>query len=377
MGTINFFRKTIAAATAGTLLGLTGCNGFFVPLTSSTGGSSSSSNVYIANSATDTLAGFAIGSGTLTTLANAPYSLTFAPTAVAVTPANTFVYVGGGGIITAYSINTNGSLTAANSGAAVGNASVAAMDISPDGNWLVVLDNNGSSIDAYPINKTTGVLGTPVVTTYAVAGATIIPHGIKIAPNGILIVVALGTGGDLIYGFNTTTGVMNFDSALLPNSGTTSENAVAIDKNSAYIYIARSGATGAGLAVYSLSSSGIISPVTGSPFATGTQPYSIALAPSGAYVYVANRGDTTISGFTIGTGNVLTAVAGSPFTSGNGPTAITIDSSGSYLLAASYLGAPDLSLYQFDSGVAGRIYTTTTAATSTGTSHAVAIAATH
>src|SRR5204863_6947708 len=44
---------------------------------------------------------------------------------------------------------------------------------------------------------------------------------------------------------------------------------------------------------------GALTPVAGSPFATGTGPFSVTVAPSGAFAYVANSGSNNVSAYTI------------------------------------------------------------------------------
>jgi len=117
--------------------------------------------------------------------------------------------------------------------------------------------------------------------------------------------------------------------------------------------------------------------VTGSPFAAGTQTYSVVLNKAGTDVYAANRGDSTISGYAIGAGGLLTPLAGSPYKSGLQVTALGIDSSGKYLLAAANGGSPDLTMYGFDVTTPGKLDSLTSASTDTAPSNAVAVALTH
>jgi DNA-binding beta-propeller fold protein YncE len=69
---------------------------------------------------------------------------------------------------------------------------------------------------------------------------------------------------------------------------------------------------------------GALTAVTGSPFAAGSVPSSVAVDPSGKFAYVTN-GDDTISGYTINSSTgALTAMSGSPFAAGNGAWGIAI-----------------------------------------------------
>jgi 6-phosphogluconolactonase len=367
------------------MFSVSGCAGFFVD-TNATGtgtctgtgtGSTAGDFVYVGNASTGTLSGFAVGTGTLTAVPNTPFVLGFSPTALVVNPADTLLYVGGPNLIYVFAINSDGSVTALNSSSPVAIASVASMDISPDGQWLFVLDNNGISIEEYQINPSSGTLTQTTGATYGVASGTVVPRSIKVAPDGAYVFAALGTGGDLVFSFNELTGALIESQALASSSVLSSDNALAVSPSSNYLYIARSG-SGAGVAVYAVTGgSGALTPVQGSPFAAGTQPFAIALNSAGTDVYVANRGDSTISGYSIGTNGVLAALAGSPYAAGSAVAGLAADKSGSYMMAIANGGAPDLSLYSFDATTAGKLDLITSTATGTDPTGPYAIAATH
>jgi 6-phosphogluconolactonase len=361
---------------------LTGCGNFFVPPDnggSGGGGSNTGNRAYVANSdtktpANSTIAGFTVGTGTLTAVPSSPFTLGYPPTAMVTTPTNTFLYVAGSGAIYVYTINADGSLTGSSGGAAVAIVNVVALDISPDGNWLFGLDATTTVVDQFQINQSNGSLSSIAATPYTVTGV-VVPKAIRVSQNGALVFAALGTGGDVVFTLNTTTGAL-VSSGTLAVSPTTSDNGLAVDSTTTFLYIARSG-TGGGVAVFGIGAAGKLTSVTGSPFTAGTGPTSVTLDSTGKYVYVANRTDGNISGFAIGTGAALTAVTGSPFASGIQVTSLGIDQSGKYLLAASFGGSPDLSMYSFDAATAGKLNLATSTATGTGTSNAVALALTH
>jgi 6-phosphogluconolactonase (cycloisomerase 2 family) len=332
-------------------------------------------NAYVTSTTTvQTISGFAVGTGTLSAVTNSPYALTFSPTAMAINPANTILFVGGSSEILAYSIGSGGVLTALNSGSAVGLANVAAMDVSPDGQWLFVLDGNRVTLDEFQINSTTGVLTEIAEPAYSVTG-TVVPRAVKVAPNGEYVFVALGTGGDLVYPLTTSSGSLSSPLVLAPVS-LTSDNALAVSPGSSYLYIARSGTSG-GVAVFTIGSGGVLTEVTGSPFPAGNQPFSVVQNKAGTDLYVANQLDGTISGYSIASNGVLTALGGSPYTSGSAVTALAVDNSADYLLAAAHGGSPDLTMYSFDSVTTGKPDLSTTTATGTDPTGPVAVVCTH
>ena len=363
---------------AGAALALTGCGNFFVPENGGGGGggTTSSNRVYVANGTTGTLAGFSIANSKLTAVNGSPLSLGFTPVSVVVSRNNNFVYVAGLGSIYRYTINSDGSLSTPSTGATVAAVSVAAMDISPDGQWLFGLDTISNVVDEFQIDSSTGALSVIASPSYTPASGTVIRRTVNVSPSGDLVVIALGTAGDVVFTLNTTTGSLVNSQTLAPVSTTTSDNALAIDSTSSYLYIARSG-TGGGVAVYKIGAGGALSPISGSPFAAGNQPFSITLDTTGKFVYVANRQDGTISGYSIGTNAVLTALTGSPYASGSGVASLVNDQSKTYLLAGATGGTPDLSMYSFDTTNAGKLNLVTSTATDTSASGVVEIAATH
>src|SRR5258705_368024 len=73
------------------------------------------------------------------------------------------------------------------------------------------------------------------------------------------------------------------------------------------------------------SATGALTPIAGSPIATGSLPKSVAVGPSGKFAYVVNLSDSTISAYAINpTTGALAPIAGSPFPTGSVPTSIAI-----------------------------------------------------
>jgi len=369
-------RKTrrISVAAALTML-LTGCGQFFVPPNGGGGGGggTGSNYVYATNSSISSLAGFAIGTGTLTAVSGFPLSLAYVPLAAVVAPGNSYLYVAGPGAIHVYTIHSDGTLTEGTPAI----VNVAALDISPDGKWLFGLDNTTTVLDEFAIDGTTGTLslvGQPI--PYAPASGIVVPKAVKVSPAGNLIFIAIGTGGDVVFTLNTSTGAVVNSQQLAPPTATTSDNALAVDSTGSYLYIARSGTNG-GVGVYTIGSGGVLNSISGSPFAAGTQPSSVVLDSTGKYLYVANRGDGTISGYTIGTGAALTALTGSPYASGSAVTSLGVDKTGKYLLAGANGGTPDLSMYSFDATTPGKLDLVKSVATGTDPTGVTSIALTH
>jgi 6-phosphogluconolactonase (cycloisomerase 2 family) len=102
--------------------------------------------------------------------------------------------------------------------------------------------------------------------------------------------------------------------------------------NGKFVFVANQGSNS--ISVYSVdSSTGLLTEITGSPFATSAGPSGVAM--TGNTLFVANQGAGTVSVYTVdqATGN-LTQAAGSPFAAGTSPTALDVDSSGKFLYVA-------------------------------------------
>jgi 6-phosphogluconolactonase len=360
------------------VMALTGCSGFFVPVNNSSGGGgggSTSNLVYVANAATNSVSGFGVGTATLTSVPNMPYALGFTPQAAVVTVPNSYLYVAGPTAIYAYAIGSDGSLTVPAAGAAQVVVFALALDVSPDGNWLVALDGTTTQLDIYKINTSTGGLALNGTVPYSISNGQVKPKMVKVSADGGLVFAALGTGGDLVFTFNTSTGATALSQTLTPISTQTSDNALAVDSTTKYLYIARSGQNG-GLAVYTIGAAGLLTPLAGSPFAAGAQPLAVVLDSTQKYAYVANGSDGTISGYSV-TNGVATALSSSPYGSGATVQSLTLDRSGTYLLAAAFGGSPDLTMYSFDATSGGKLNQVATAATGTDPAGALLVTASH
>jgi 6-phosphogluconolactonase len=359
----------------------TGCGGgFFIDTNGTTTTTSSSGDyVYVVNQTTNTLSEFVVGNATLTAITGSPISLTsgLAAASVAVTRPNTFVYVGGNGAISCYSVGSSGALSAVTGGGAGATANFVSLETSPDGKWLLALDSTTQTVYVYAINTSTGALILNATTTFAAPGAgTAAQRSIRISPSAAFVAIALGPAGDVVFTFNTTTGVLTQSATISLASGF-SDNAVQFDSTSSKLYVARGGPTTgtAGVSTYSVSSSGALTQ-TQALIASGNAPFALLLDSAGSYLYAANRSDATVSGYST-SGGTLAALPSSPYPSGTSVIALAEDNSKKYLIAAASGGSPDLTLYGFDALTAGKLNAVATSASGSDPAGSVALATTH
>lgn len=347
-------------------------------------GGSGTDYAYVANSATGStyLDGYDLSSGALTVVTGTPTNLDYTPNSAVITPADTFMYIAsdaslntanpGEGFIYGYSIGTGGALSILGGGSPQVGENDVALAVSPDGQWLFALPQDGLTINEYPINTSTGALSSlqfPFDLSSAPTGS-ITSLSVAVAPSGEYIAAALATGGANVFPFDTTNGSQTANQigvVINPGSAAAGIYALAFDSNN-YLYCVGT----AGLQVFSVTSGATVTLIKTYPVGNG--PRSIVINSGSTYVYVANNTDSTISGYSIGTNAALTALAGSPYTAPTSVDALAFDSTGKYLIASGYNASSGIQLYTI--GSAGAL--TSTASAGTGTAGVPsAIAATH
>ena len=101
-----------------------------------------------------------------------------------------------------------------------------------------------------------------------------------------------------------------------------------MDPAGEFVYVATSLSNN--VSAYRIGFNGALTPVPGSPFATGLAPVSIAIAPAARYAYVASKISNNVSAYSISSNGALTPVPGSPFPAGIGPISVAVDPTGKF-----------------------------------------------
>jgi 6-phosphogluconolactonase len=128
------------------------------------------------------------------------------------------------------------------------------------------------------------------------------PLALTASPSDVIVPTAVNLLGSGSYVYVTA-----YDSSVTPHTG--------------YIF------------GFSVGAGGVLTPLSGSPFAAGTQPSAIASDAAGKYLYVTDYAKGNVRGFSVASG-LLTPLAGSPFSAGTNPSAIVVDPSFSYAYVA-------------------------------------------
>jgi len=250
-----------------------------------------------------------------------------------------FAYVAnnGDGTISAYTIDpTSGALTpVAGSPKPDGNAP-AAVSLAPNGKFAYSASDNGTKIHAFTIDQTSGALTELPNSPYTVQGFSVGSAFPDIAVDSNSAHLYLASSGDAkvaAFAIDPTTGGLTELPTVSAGAGAGAIPAFSPDGN--YLYVMDQATTGVGansVSGYAIGSDGSLTAIPGSPFPAGTGPTWISFTPDGKFAYVANTGEDTISAYSVSSG-ALAPLSTPTFATNEHPEDLTIDVSGTHLYA--------------------------------------------
>ena len=238
-----------------------------------------------------------------------------------------FVYVATANGVAAFSIGSNGAVTAVSGSPFPAGSNPVAVTLDPRAKFVYVVNQGDNTVSGYSIGSDgalTAVAGSPFPTGNQ-------PTSVVVDPTAKFAYV--GNQAD-----NTVSGyIIGLDGALTPVPGSpftagSGPSWMAVDPTAKFVYVANF--YNADVWGYSIGSNGALTPVPGSPFEAGSQPFSVVVDPNGKFVYVVNLGDSDVSAYSIGKGGGLTPVPGSPFSAGRSPYSIVIDPTAKFAYVA-------------------------------------------
>ncbi len=309
---------------------------------------------YVANNESDNISGFSINSsmGALTAISGSPFSDPGAAgadvVAVAADPFGRFLYVANNSdeSVSGFSINSRTGALTAISGSPYMDPTPPmpfpiALAADPSGRFVYVVNESPLDISGFSINSGTGALTAISGSPFSDPGLAFFPFYVSVAvdPTGRFVYVA-NESGDNLSGFsiNSSTGALTAVSGSPfsdPGVASPATVAVAVDPSGSFVYTVNLFSDD--ISGFSINSStGALTAISGSPFAdTGVaSPDAVALAvdSSGDFLYVVNKMDLSVSGFSIDSSTgALTVISGSPFVTGTDPVALAVDPSGSFV----------------------------------------------
>jgi DNA-binding beta-propeller fold protein YncE len=301
------------------------------------------SYLYVANNAGNSLSAYSIGQdGALTALSSGTAATGEEPFGIAIRPDGDYLYAANvrGHNLSAYSIGQDGALSALTPGTFASSSYPCSIAISPDGAYLYATTGGravgANDLSAYTIGSD-GALTAITAGTFS-TGAD--PYGIAISPDGAYLYVAnVGSGGSnglsaySIGAGGALTAITSgtFATGLQPNC-------IAISPDRKYLYLTNN--AGDTLSAYSIGSGGALAALPTPTYPTGAWPIGIAISPNGAYLYVTNYGSAAgangLSAYSIGSGGALTPITTGTFTTGSNPSWIAISPDGAYLYVTNH-----------------------------------------
>jgi 6-phosphogluconolactonase (cycloisomerase 2 family) len=187
---------------------------------------------------------------------------------------------------------------------------------------------NSNAVAAYRIDNHSARFTTIVGSPYPTGTS---PASVLVHPSLRLVYVANQGENDIaLFSIDRTIGSLL---EKLPRTSTgLAPASLAMDGASSFLFALNQ--VSGSISAYSINSgSGALSPVAGSPFPTFPNPVTLALTPSGKFLYVVNANLASIFAYTIASG-VVQPVAGLPVQVGAGPFAITVDPAEKFVYVA-------------------------------------------
>ncbi|MGA3348273.1 MAG: beta-propeller fold lactonase family protein [Candidatus Sulfotelmatobacter sp.] len=295
-------------------------------------------------------------SGVLTQLSESPYSVGSGAQSVVIHPSGKYLYVANPGQgendVSLFDINKDGTVSEVTPRTAVGTLPfILAMD--PGGNYLYVANVLSNNISVFSIASGSGAL-TPI--TGSPFAINLSAKNMQIAPSGnFLYISAPSSPTGVIAAFSVNAGALS-----LIGVTATADNdpsGLAVDPKGAYLYAANAAADS--ISIYSIASTGTLTPVNGSPLADNFKnPVALTIDPTGSFLYVANQGSNNISTYTITSGTGFPVpVTDSPFGAETQPSFLVLDPNGKYLYVGNQTGSSGIQAFGNSSGSLNSIAT--------------------
>lgn len=287
----------------------------------------SSKFLYVTDFGNGEIEGFTINAsnGVLTPIAGSPFSTGPAPISGGITidPQTRFLYLPDSNGILGYSIDSSTGVLTPITGSPFSGSTAIDVIVDPAGKFLYA-SNNGDSmgtISGYAIDSTSGALtpiaGSPFATQANFPG----PSGFAFGAGGRFLYVGMaGTANanNVVTGFavDSATGALT-QIVGSPFAAGKDPGHIASDPTGKFLFSANS--QDDTVSAFTIDgTSGALTPIAGSLFSTGGGPVSVAVDPAGAFLYLGMQpspvGSQGLSVFSVnGSSGALTPLTGSPF----------------------------------------------------------------
>ncbi|MEO8506327.1 MAG: beta-propeller fold lactonase family protein [Betaproteobacteria bacterium] len=203
--------------------------------------------------------------------------------------------------------------------------SPAAIAIHPSNRFLYTADFSSDTVSAFSLDPATGAL--TAIGTIATAS---LPGSMAMHPSGrylyVTSAVSPGTSVVQAYAIDSDTGALSVLGS--PVSPQAIPFSIVIDPQGKFVYF-----LGKGIEAFVVGATGALTRVPGIAFTASFG--QLAMAPSGRFLYALDPSTRKLSVFAINrTTGALTAIGGSPFATGPNPTWVTVSATGQSVLVA-------------------------------------------
>lgn len=194
---------------------------------------------------------------------------------------------------------------------------------------------NSAEVRVYSVNTTSGAL-----TQRSTASTGLLLRSIAVDPFSRFAYVVNNPDDSLSgYSINDTTGALvRIDLNPDPGSNDLSVGVdpqhVVVDPSGRFVYVSLTAAAVGQVRGYTIATNGVLTEVTGSPYAVGADPKQLAVDPTGQYLYVVNRisalANGSVSAFSVdSTSGQLTSL-GAAVAAGANPESVAIEPTGRF-----------------------------------------------
>jgi DNA-binding beta-propeller fold protein YncE len=341
----------LAALSALVALMTSCCLGALLAMSASSAGAAGT--VYVANISSGSVSAYSIGSGGgLSPISGSPFAGGVGPLGVAVTPDGEHLYVTNVNSknVSAYSIGSGGGLSPISGSPFATGTEPWGVAVAPDGEHLYVVNRGPGSVSAYSIGSGGGlspVPGSPFPT--GTAPGDIASNGVAVTPDGKHLYVTNMGGGGSVTAFSITPSGGLIPVAGSPFDAGATARPISVSPDGEHLYVGNHSSDD--ISMYSIGADGALSPLAGSPFAIPVGPLGLTVTPDGAHLYVAHvNAGNNVRGYSIGPDGGLSDVVGSPFPTGSWRgNSITVTPDSKHLYTTNN-GLDNLSAYSIGSG---------------------------
>ncbi|HLY98023.1 MAG TPA: beta-propeller fold lactonase family protein [Candidatus Angelobacter sp.] len=220
----------------------------------------------------------------------------------------------------------------------IAGANPVATSLTPNGNFLYVLNQGSNNISAFSVDVVNNILNGIA----AVATGLTNPQFMTVSPDSKTLYVSSPTSGTIASYAIATDG--NLSAAAVSSVGG-SPSFMVVDPLLRFLYVTDPATNS--VRVFSLSGGLVSTEISGSPFHTGANPSSLAINASASFLLCTNFGANNLSGFSIAPSGTLTPVSGSPFATGINPSFVVIDKTNTFVYVADQ-GSNDVTAFSLN-----------------------------